>query len=116
MNTQPFPVPDVLRDKHIAVVDVEGNGHDEIIEIAVLPLDRPIVDADDVRCWLVCPPRPITPLVTRKVHGVCDIDVADCPPRSAIAPSITTLLAPQQADSTTEQMRQQAAMSKTTSN
>ncbi|WP_405135501.1 exonuclease domain-containing protein [Nocardia sp. NBC_01388] len=92
MTPAPFSVPDVLRDKRIAVVDVEGNGYDDIIEIAVLLLDHPALDADSIRSWLVRPPRPIRPLVTRKVHGIRDIDLADCPPWSAVEPSVATLL------------------------
>jgi DNA polymerase III epsilon subunit-like protein len=52
------------------VVDVEGNGQQppEIIEIAALPIDdgqlRPATT------WLVKPRKPISPIVTRKVHGI----------------------------------------------
>ncbi|MGW4720935.1 3'-5' exonuclease [Nocardia sp. NPDC004260] len=74
-------VPDALHGKDFAVVDVEGNGQTppEIIEIAILPVSGATVGVDDMRSWLVRPARPITPIVTRKVHGITNADVAECP-------------------------------------
>lgn len=84
------PIPDALHGKHIAVVDVEGNGHSppEIIEIAVVTISGTEVCPGDIRSWLVRPLHPITPIVTRKVHGICDSDVADCPEWVRVAPII----------------------------
>ncbi|MFJ4651100.1 exonuclease domain-containing protein [Nocardia sp. NPDC088792] len=88
-------VAEALRGKRLAVVDVEGNGHNpapEIIEIAIVPIDGHVVDAEDLRCWLVRPQNPINPVVTRKVHGIRDSDVADCPQWAQIAPTVGAAL------------------------
>src|SRR5207302_3085854 len=76
-----------------AVVDDEGNGGQppEIVEIAVLTLDEP-VRREDVSTWLVRPAHPITRLVTRKVHGISNADVADCPTWTQIADDVAGLL------------------------
>lgn len=86
-------IPAALTGQRLVVVDVEGNGQQppEIIEIAALPVDDEMT-VDDMRCWLVRPQRKITPLVTRKVHGISNADVADSPPWSAVAPEIEDLL------------------------
>lgn len=86
-------IPAVLAGQRLAVVDVEGNGGQppEIVEIAVLTLDEP-VGRDHVSTWLVRPIQPITPLVTRKVHGISNADVADCPPWAQVADDIADLL------------------------
>jgi exodeoxyribonuclease X len=66
------------REARFAVVDVEGNGAQppDIVEIACLHLDggeiRPALHT------LVRPPRPISPLVSRK-HGIANDDVASAP-------------------------------------
>lgn len=59
------------------VVDVEGNGQQppEIIEIAALPIDDG--QLGPATTWLVKPRKPISPIVTRKVHGIRNADVAD---------------------------------------
>ncbi|MBF6234395.1 hypothetical protein [Nocardia farcinica] len=64
-------VPPTLRGRQFAVVDVEGNGRTppEIIEIAILPVFRDDVFVHEMLSWLIRPERPITPIVTRKVHG-----------------------------------------------
>lgn len=87
-------VPDILRGKAIAVVDVEGNGQSppEIIEIAVVSVSGAVVSADDVRSWLVRPQSPITPIVTRKVHGIGNSDVEGCPRWAAVSPAIAQVL------------------------
>jgi DNA polymerase III epsilon subunit-like protein len=74
-------VPDVLRGRDFAVVDVEGNGQSppEIIEIAVLPVTGDDVVVERMRSWLIRPARPITPIVSRKVHGITNSDVAERP-------------------------------------
>ncbi|WP_174189870.1 3'-5' exonuclease [Nocardia barduliensis] len=74
-------VPNALHGRDFAVVDVEGNGQTppEIIEIAVLAISRQTVDVEGMQSWLIRPQRPITPIVTRKVHGITNTDVADCP-------------------------------------
>lgn len=79
----------------IVVVDVEGNGQQppEIVEIALLPLSggREATPAD-LQTWLVRPARPITPLVTRKVHGISNADVATAPHWDEVAGAIATAL------------------------
>lgn len=74
-------VPNALHGRDFVVVDVEGNGQTppEIIEIAVLAVSGVAVEVDDMRSWLIRPTRPITPIVTRKVHGITNADVAECP-------------------------------------
>jgi len=74
-------VPAPLRRKEFAVVDVEGNGKTppEIIEIAILPVSREDVLVQEMRSWLIRPLRPITPIVTRKVHGITNGDVENEP-------------------------------------
>lgn len=87
--------PPVLTGHRLVVVDVEGNGRQppEIVEIALLPLDpdKPAT-IEDLRTWLVRPTRPITPLVTSKVHGITDSDVADSPSWSDVAGQIGEVL------------------------
>lgn len=86
-------IPAALTDQRVAVVDVEGNGGQppEIVEIAVLTLDEP-VSCEDLSTWLVRPVQPITPLVTRKVHGIRNADVADCPAWAQVAADVADLL------------------------
>ncbi|WP_169812551.1 3'-5' exonuclease [Nocardia acidivorans] len=93
--TSPYTeIPAALRGHDIAVVDVEGNGQvpPEIIEIAVIPVAGTAVSPDDIRTWLVRPKNPITPIVTRKVHGISNRDVADCPEWEDVAPKISRLM------------------------
>jgi DNA polymerase III epsilon subunit-like protein len=77
-----------LNSLHFAVIDVEGNGQQppEIIEIAVVPVDG--LTVGDPKVWLVKPDRPISPIVTRKVHGIRDADVANAPRFAEIAPAV----------------------------
>ncbi|MET8779046.1 3'-5' exonuclease [Nocardia sp. NPDC004654] len=88
------PVPPALTGKALAVVDVEGNGTTppEIIEIAILPITARTVAASEMRSWLIRPKTPITPIVTRKVHGITNADVAECPAWSQVAPNIRAML------------------------
>ncbi|WP_433727817.1 exonuclease domain-containing protein [Nocardia sp. CA-129566] len=90
-NSQPFP--NALRERQLVVVDVEGNGQNppEIIEIAMLPVDGP-VKAEALRSWLIKPHQPVTPLVTRKVHGITNAELADCPPWHEVAEEIDARL------------------------
>lgn len=88
-------VPAVLRGKRLVVVDVEGNGQQppEIIELAALPIDDPDTATDTaLRTWLIRPRRPVTPLVTRKVHGITNADIETCPPWPAVANDVQVLL------------------------
>lgn len=87
-------LPAALTGQQLAVVDVEGNGQQppEIIEIAVLPVDGE-VSGEHLRSWMIRPDRPINAMVTRKVHGISNEDVAQCPPWSAVATEIEPLLA-----------------------
>lgn len=89
-------VPAALTERGLIVVDVEGNGQTppEIIEFAGLVVDgtEGTVSSEDMRSWLIWPQRPIAPMVTRKVHGISNVDVAGCPPWSEVAREITELL------------------------
>lgn len=87
-------VPNALRGRDFAVVDVEGNGQTppEIIEIAILPVSGDDVVVDQMRSWLIRPERPITPIVTRKVHGITNSDVADCPMWAEVSDVIESVL------------------------
>ncbi|WP_216893259.1 3'-5' exonuclease [Nocardia alni] len=91
--TNPLAFPKALHDRQLAVVDVEGNGQNppEIIEIAVLLVDGPTTP-DAVRSWLIHPQQPVTPIVTRKVHGITNADLADCRPWVEVAEEIDEAL------------------------
>jgi DNA polymerase III epsilon subunit-like protein len=86
------PASAVLAGQRLVVVDVEGNGQrpPEIVELAAVTIDGGVLAAP--RSWLVKPERPITALVTRKVHGIRDADVADAPPFIAIRDQVRLLL------------------------
>jgi DNA polymerase III epsilon subunit-like protein len=81
-------------DLRFAVVDVEGNGQQppEIIEIAVAHLDGMTL-VGEPQSWLVKPSRPISPLVTHKVHGITNADVADAPTIRELAPTLLAVFA-----------------------
>lgn len=87
------PAPAALAGQRLVVVDVEGNGQNppEIVEIAILRIDDS-VDFSDVQSWLVRPAGPITAIVTRKVHGISNLDVATCPAWAEVAPEINRAL------------------------
>ncbi|MBF6357409.1 3'-5' exonuclease [Nocardia higoensis] len=86
------PVP--LRGREFAVVDVEGNGQTppEIIEIAILPVSRDDVVVQEMRSWLIRPVRPITPVVTRTVHGITNGDVDGKPTWAEVSEQISGAL------------------------
>lgn len=88
-------LPPTLDGHEIVVLDVEGNGGQppEIIELAMLPLttERAATTAD-LRSWLIRPAHPIDPIVTRKVHGITDADVADSPPWTEVVDEITAAI------------------------
>ncbi|GAA2975573.1 3'-5' exonuclease [Actinokineospora diospyrosa] len=88
------PIPRVLAGQRLTVVDVEGNGGQppEIVEIGVLALDQPL-HPSRVATWLVRPRMPISSVVTRKVHGISNADVADSPTWQEVADEITGVLA-----------------------
>jgi DNA polymerase III epsilon subunit-like protein len=77
----------------LVVVDVEGNGQNppEIIELAALPVSG-TANRTRMRSWLIRPAKPITPIVTRTVHGISNADVINCPQWSDLAPEIARLL------------------------
>jgi DNA polymerase-3 subunit epsilon/exodeoxyribonuclease X len=77
-----------------AVVDVEGNGQSppDLVEIAVVPVSASL-DVGDFRSWLVRPPRPITAVVTAKVHGIANADVADAPTWAEVSGEVAAALA-----------------------
>ncbi|MGH3922068.1 MAG: 3'-5' exonuclease [Pseudonocardiaceae bacterium] len=83
---------DTFDDLRFAVIDVEGNGQQppEIIEIAIVPVDG--VKVGEPATWLVRPERPITPIVTRKVHGIRNADVADAPTWAEVEPDVAAAL------------------------
>jgi exodeoxyribonuclease X len=88
-------LPAVLAGQALAVVDVEGNGQQppDIVEIAVLPVNAPTpVHPDAMRTWLVRPAKPITAMVTGKVHGIDNDTVADCPTWAEIAAEVRQVL------------------------
>jgi DNA polymerase III epsilon subunit-like protein len=90
------PLSPVLDGHQLVVVDVEGNGQrePEIVEIAALAITGTSpVGAGALRTWLVRPQQPITPIVTRKVHGIRNADVAYCPPWRDIAEAVGAALA-----------------------
>lgn len=89
------PLPPVMDGQQLVVVDVEGNGQrePEIVEIATLPISGPApVVSTDLRTWLIRPQQPITPIVTRKVHGISNDDVAGCPSWPDVAADVTKTL------------------------
>jgi exodeoxyribonuclease X len=91
----PLRLPAALAGHDLVVVDVEGNGRQppEIIEIAVLPLTSGrAATAAELRCWLVRPARSITPIVTAKVHGITNADVADRPAWAPVADEVAAAL------------------------
>ncbi len=84
-------LPDELAGRELVVVDVEGNGRQppEIIELALLPLTSArAATPDDLATWLVRPTQSITPITTRKVHGITDADVADAPRWAEVADDV----------------------------
>ncbi len=82
-----------LRGRKLVVVDVEGNGQQppEIIEIAALPIDDGQLRS--ATTWLVKPRKPINPIVTRKVHGIRNADVADQPSWADVETQVIAALA-----------------------
>ncbi|SES45431.1 3'-5' exonuclease [Actinokineospora terrae] len=89
-----YKIPWELAGQRIAVVDVEGNGGQppQIVEIGVLTLDQPL-HPTHVSTWLVRPEMPISSVVTRKVHGISNADVAGSPAWSEVADRVTAVLA-----------------------
>ncbi|MGH3866831.1 MAG: 3'-5' exonuclease [Pseudonocardiaceae bacterium] len=86
-------IPAALKGKRLVVVDIEGNGQQppEIIEVAVMSVDGH-GGSEPLQDWLIRPEQPITQIVTRKVHGISNQDVASCPPWSAVASDVEALL------------------------
>lgn len=92
----PVPhLPAALHGQRLVVVDIEGNGQQppEIIEFAGLPVDDERRGTEEgMRSWLIRPRTHIHPMVTRKVHGISDADVADCPAWVDVSGEIAALL------------------------
>jgi DNA polymerase III epsilon subunit-like protein len=93
-----FRIPAALHGRRLVVVDLEGNGRTppEIIEIAALATDTAAGDMTseaDVQTWLIRPASPITAIVTRKVHGISNAEVAACPAWPAVAGDVAAVLA-----------------------
>lgn len=78
--------------RSFAVVDVEGNGQSppDIVEIAVVPIDNGAIGFPNT--WMVRPPRPISPGVTRVAHGITNADVAAKPAWAEIAHEVASAL------------------------
>jgi DNA polymerase III epsilon subunit-like protein len=76
----------------LVVVDVEGNGQQppEIVELAAVTITDSTVS--EPTSWLVKPSRPITALVTRKVHGISNTHVATAPAFAQIGHQVRALL------------------------
>ncbi|OZM76591.1 3'-5' exonuclease [Pseudonocardia sp. MH-G8] len=90
-----FPWRADITGRDVVVVDVEGNGQQppEIVEIAILSLgSNRDVSTSDLRTWLVRPTRPITGLVTGRVHGITNADVAIAPRWTDIATEVAAVL------------------------
>jgi DNA polymerase III epsilon subunit-like protein len=87
-------IPEVLRDKRLVVVDVEGNGQQvpEIVEVGILATDLGAT-SEDLRSWLIRPTRRISTIVSNKVHGITNVEVAGCPAWPEVADEIAELLA-----------------------
>lgn len=81
-----------LSGQRLVVVDVEGNGQQppEIIELAALPVDSGA--PGEMRTWTIRPQHPITAIVTRKVHGITNKDVAYSPVWNQVAEDVLELL------------------------
>ncbi|MFD3463791.1 exonuclease domain-containing protein [Nocardia fluminea] len=90
-------IPNALRGIDIAVSDIEGNGcvPPEIIELAILTPTGDAVIADEMKSWLIRPRNAITPIVTRRVHGITNADVANSPLWADVAEEVDGLLADQ---------------------
>ncbi|GAB2816912.1 3'-5' exonuclease [Lentzea nigeriaca] len=58
--------------------------------VALLTVDDGAT-GNDVRSWLVKPEKPITSFV-RKIHGISNEDVANCPPWTSVAAEVESLL------------------------
>lgn len=84
----------VLAGQRLVVVDVEGNGQQppEIVELAAVTITNGSVLSEPVS-WLVKPARPITALVTRKVHGISNAAVATAPSFAEIGHQVEAVLA-----------------------
>jgi len=93
MTEMTTPIPSALTEYKLVVVDVEGNGQNppEIIEMAALPVDETVTHAD-MRSWLIRPEKPIAPIVTMKVHGIGNKDVANSPRWTDLAAQITQVI------------------------
>lgn len=89
-ETEPASVGD---QPMFAVVDIEGNGQSppDIVEIAIVHVSFPEI-ARPLQ-WLIRPPKPITGLVTRKVHGITNAAVAAAPSWLDVADEIRSGLA-----------------------
>jgi exodeoxyribonuclease X len=82
----------ILAGERLVAVDVEGNGQQppEIVELAAVTITDGAVG--EPMSWLVKPERPITGLVTRKVHGITNPTVATAPPFTQIRHQVAALL------------------------
>jgi DNA polymerase III epsilon subunit-like protein len=76
----------------VFIVDVEGNGANppDLVEVAAVPVTG--AAPGPARQWLIQPPAPIQPRVTR-IHGITNADVADAPLWEQVADDIRATLA-----------------------
>lgn len=78
MSTQIIPSDAPWSAAPIAVVDLEGNGHQppDLVELGVIQIDDGVPGL--LKSWLVRPEQPILPRVTR-IHGIKNSHVAKAP-------------------------------------
>lgn len=64
--------------RRLFIVDVEGNGATppNLVEVAAIPVENGEPQPAAARTWLVRPPAPIPPRITR-IHGITNEMVAD---------------------------------------
>jgi exodeoxyribonuclease X len=76
---------------NFVVVDVEGNGQQppDLVELAAVPIIGGVVG--EPLSWLVKPDAPIT-YFARRIHGLTNRDVADCPSFENICGAVLTAL------------------------
>jgi len=88
------PMP-MLSATKLVFLDVETTGlspamGDRVVELGMI-VCRGATEISR-SSYLVHPERPI-PIITQRIHGISDLDVADCPPFKSIAQEVGTTLA-----------------------
>ncbi|MFI5942238.1 exonuclease domain-containing protein [Streptomyces uncialis] len=77
----------------LLVVDVEGNGANppDLVEIAAIPVENGEPQPDALREWLIRPPAPIPPRITR-IHGITNDMVTGAPAWVEVAGEVGSVL------------------------